>query len=291
VIHVDHARVEKSYTFLDYIQSGVQLNFTVAIDFTGSNGKPSSPQSLHYLGAQMNQYVTALSSVGTIVQDYDSDKMFPALGFGAKLPDGTVSHEFFMNMHPTNPFCSGIHGVIQAYQHAIRTVSLWGPTNFAPVINHVANFARQMRDGTNYFVLLICTDGVITDFNHTVDAIIDASSLPMSIIIIGVGDADFSAMDALDGDGQTLTSRGRMALRDIVQFVPLRNYLGRQGDDPNMIQARLAKEVLAEIPDQFLSYMKKHRIQPPQQRLAPQSVSGQMGGDAPPMPQPSAPPM
>lgn len=41
-------------------------------------------------------------------------------------------------MHPTNPFCSGIHGVIQAYQHAIRTVSLWGPTNFAPVINHVA---------------------------------------------------------------------------------------------------------------------------------------------------------
>ena len=53
-------------------------------------------------------------------------------------------------------------------------------------------FARQMRDGLNYFVLLICTDGVITDFNHTVDAIIDASSLPMSIIIVGVGDADFS---------------------------------------------------------------------------------------------------
>ena len=49
-----------------------------------------------------------------------------------------------------------------------------------------------MRDGLNYFVLLICTDGVITDFNHTVDAIIDASSLPMSIIIVGVGDADFS---------------------------------------------------------------------------------------------------
>lgn len=30
-----------------------------------------------------------------------SDKMFPALGFGAKLPDGTVSHEFFMVSYQT----------------------------------------------------------------------------------------------------------------------------------------------------------------------------------------------
>ena len=49
-----------------------------------------------------------------------------------------------------------------------------------------------MRDGSNYFVLLIITDGVITDMPQTVQAIIYASSLPMSIIIIGVGQADFS---------------------------------------------------------------------------------------------------
>lgn len=44
---------------------------------------------------QMNDYAMALRAVGEIIQDYDSDKMFPALGFGAKLPpDGRVSHEF-----------------------------------------------------------------------------------------------------------------------------------------------------------------------------------------------------
>ena len=53
-------------------------------------------------------------------------------------------------------------------------------------------FASAMRDGSNYFVLLIITDGVITDMPQTVQAIISASSLPMSIIIVGVGDADFS---------------------------------------------------------------------------------------------------
>lgn len=44
---------------------------------------------------QLNAYGMALRAVGEIIQDYDSDKMFPALGFGAKLPpDGRVSHEF-----------------------------------------------------------------------------------------------------------------------------------------------------------------------------------------------------
>lgn len=44
---------------------------------------------------QLNAYAMALKAVGEIIQDYDSDKMFPALGFGAKLPpDGRISHEF-----------------------------------------------------------------------------------------------------------------------------------------------------------------------------------------------------
>ena len=37
-----------------------------------------------------------------------SDKMFPALGFGAKLPDGTVSHEFFMVCRLYTTFIVGL---------------------------------------------------------------------------------------------------------------------------------------------------------------------------------------
>ena len=46
---------------------------------------------------------------------------------------------------------------------------------------------------------------------------LQASSLPLSIIIVGIGDADFEAMDVLDGDDVRLSSRGRYAERDIVQ--------------------------------------------------------------------------
>lgn len=47
-----------------------------------------------------------------------------------------------------------------------------------------------------------------------------------------------------------------------MQFVPIRNFLGRGGDDVATVQERLAKEVLEEIPDQFLSYMQRHNIMP-----------------------------
>ena len=47
--------------------------------------------------------------MGEIIEDYDSDKLFPVLGFGAKLPpNGDVSHCFYVNGHPDNPYCERI---------------------------------------------------------------------------------------------------------------------------------------------------------------------------------------
>nr|XP_057932883.1 copine-8 isoform X1 [Doryrhamphus excisus] len=255
--------VDIEVTFLDYIKGGTQINFTVAIDFTASNGNPAQPTSLHYMSPyQLNAYGMALKAVGEIIQDYDSDKMFPALGFGAKLPpDGRISHEFALNGNPQNPYCAGIEGVMEAYYQSLKSVQLYGPTNFSPVVNHVARYAASVKDGSQYFVLLIITDGVISDMAQTKESIVNASCLPMSIIIVGVGPAEFDAMIELDGDEVRISSRGRYAERDIVQFVPFRDYIDRTGNHI-LSMARLAKDVLAEIPDQFLSYMRTRGIKP-----------------------------
>lgn len=207
-----------------------------------------------------NQYVTAITSVGEIIQDYDSDKMFPALGFGARIPpNGDVSHEFFLNLSPESPFCSGIDGLLSAYYNSLYNVQLYGPTNFSPVINHVAQFASAYEsDPSNYFVLLIITDGIITDLEETKRSIIKASKLPLSIIIIGVGEEDFSAMDGLDSDDRLLKCGGLTAARDIVQFVELRKFLQSGGWSKDL----LARAVLAEIPAQLSGWMKLKSLQP-----------------------------
>ena len=70
------------------------------------------------------------------------------------------------------------------------------------------------------------TDGVLTDMNDTRSAIVRASFLPMSLIIVGVGNADFADMDMLDADNDILRDpAGRPAARDIVQFVPFREFI------------------------------------------------------------------
>ena len=44
-----------------YSQGGCELNFVVGIDFTGSNGDPRDPSSLHFIGGNRpNQYVMVL---------------------------------------------------------------------------------------------------------------------------------------------------------------------------------------------------------------------------------------
>lgn len=254
---LEHAIVNKTYSFLDFVNGGgTQLNCTFAIDFTASNGMPNSSSSLHFLSPYLTQYEQALQSVGYVLQDYDSDKQFPVLGFGAKIPpNGVVSHEFFVNLSP-NPFCAGVEGVIQAYRRCLQAIELHGPTNFAPVIQHVTQFASANTNGEHYFILLILTDGEITDMAKTKQAIIAASRFPMSIIIVGIGEADFSSMEELDGDNGLLTQNRETAVRDIVQFVPLREFKSNSSIE------KLANAVLAEIPDQLVSYMKYNNIKP-----------------------------
>jgi len=65
LLNIDWLRVEEEKSFLDHIQSGVQLHFTVAVDFTASNGDPNHPQSLHYRNPTGdNQYALAIRAVG-----------------------------------------------------------------------------------------------------------------------------------------------------------------------------------------------------------------------------------
>uniref|UniRef100_A0A8C4NR37 C2 domain-containing protein n=1 Tax=Dicentrarchus labrax TaxID=13489 RepID=A0A8C4NR37_DICLA len=253
IVILNQCKVIKMHSFLDYIMGGCQIQFTVAIDFTASNGDPRNSCSLHYIHPyQPNEYLKALVAVGEICQDYDSDKMFPAFGFGAQIPpDYKVSHDFAVNFNEDNPECAGIQGVVEAYQACLPKLQLYGPTNIAPIIQKVANSASQevhTKEAMQYFILLILTDGVITDMADTREAIVQASHLPMSVIIVGIGNADFSDMQMLDGDDGILRSpKGEPVLRDIVQFVPFRNF-------KHASPAALAKSVLAEVPNQVVDY-------------------------------------
>ena len=252
----------KNYAFLDYIRGGTQINLTIGIDFTGSNGLPSKPNSLHYINTSTyNLYETAIYSCGNIVAYYDYDQLFPVFGFGGKFcNDNNVSHCYPINMNPNDPNIQGIDGILQAYRNILNQTKLYGPTFFHYIINHVISFVKEdviSENKMNYTILMILTDGIIDDMDDTIDSLVEASFLPISVIIIGIGDADFTNMNCLDADDQVLVDRnGRKADRDLVQFVPFKKF-SNNGE-------LLAKEVLSEIPRQVIEYY-QHQKMPPRE--------------------------
>jgi hypothetical protein len=252
------AQVIHEVTFLDFVRGGCEISMMVGIDFTASNGMPSSPTSLHFIdpsGNTLNEYQHAILSVGSILQDYDYDRNFPVYGFGGRV-GGQVSHCF--PVFPEGVQVHGVEGIMHAYQLCMENVSLAGPTLFAPLIQTAIQKASNpppSQQHQRYDILLIICDGIINDMVETIDQIVVASHLPLSIIIIGVGSADFSDMDALDADdGYLVDSRGNRASRDIVQFVPFRQFAGNP--------AALAAEVLKEVPGQVTEYFKARGIEP-----------------------------
>jgi hypothetical protein len=249
-------------SFLDYVLGGCEVSLIIGIDFTKSNGLPTEKDSLHSITSpQKNEYVEAISAVGEILQYYDSDKQIPVFGFGAKLPPyyDIVSHCFAMNGNIFDPEIKTIEEVLKVYYNAVTQVEFHGPTVFSQLLRTVIAYAEAKevnQQNQQYFILLIITDGIINDKDSAIHEIVRASALPISIIIVGVGDEDFEQMKELDADRTPLYSKvfEKPMERDVVQFVPFSKYKGR----PN----ELAKEVLLEVPEQLLSFMESRNIRP-----------------------------
>ena len=254
----DYSELKEQYTFLDYIKAGVRIGLSIGIDFTGSNGHPLDEGTLHSLkGNKPNDYERAIRACGNIVAYYDYDQLFPVYGFGAIINSSPVKEAsmcFNINFEE-NPDIYTVDNIIRKYHDCIEKDKLTfaGPTYFAPIINEVVSKIKNNK--LEYHILMIFTDGVIDDLQETIDALVKGSFEPLSVIIIGIGGADFKKMEILDGDTVPLiSSKGVKRMRDLVQFVPFSKF---QNDEN-----KLSMEVLEEIPRQIVDYYKMNNLNP-----------------------------
>lgn len=270
-IIIENFKIQKIFSLINLVKKGLQINLNIAVDFTGSNGTQTSSNSLHYInpGSEstkktseffkksgkfnfLNDYQKAILSIGSILQNYDSDKKIPIFGFGAKWPNvgfEFVNHCFPLTGDRNRIEAEGIEEVFSLYQYAVPQLIFYGPTNFSPCIKKTIEFVEKNQKNFGkffYSVLLILTDGLITDQSETIDAIIEASNLPISVIIVGIGKEDFSQMEILDADNGVLKGKWKTMRRDIVQFVEFNQF--------NYDFGALASAVLKELPKQISDY-------------------------------------
>ena len=240
----------KKPTFVDYITGNLDLDMCVAIDFTGSNGDPRKPGTLHHFShdGHMNGYEKAIAGVGGILGKYDTNQQFPVWGFGAKY-DGVVRHCFQVGKEAK---VHGVKGILDAYKGTFKTpLTMSGPTVFTEVIELAAAQAKSHYEANplSYTILLLLTDGAVSDIEATKRTLASVADAPLSIVIVGIGNADFSAMQFLDD----FEKRSGMN-RDIVQFV--------QFNAHEHNKTSLTRATLEEIPDQLVEFFYQRGIMP-----------------------------
>jgi hypothetical protein len=100
----------------------------------------------------------------------------------------------------------------------------------------------------SYTILLILTAGNVEHVEETKQLLIEASEDPLSVVIVGIGDADFSSMQFLDDHDPE-----KEAGRDITKFVRFSDYKSFNA---------LTEAVLDEIPDQLVSFFFERGMMP-----------------------------
>jgi hypothetical protein len=250
---------QEVFHFLDYLEGGLNIVQLVGVDFTGSNRDPEDPESLHHITPHsLNDYQKSILSVGEILEKYNHNRLIPCYGFGAKYPgDPSARHLIPLTGDLTQPCFRSFNDLFQGYKKIVNEIIFSGPTHFAPLLTEVISYARRNYEVSpfNYSIFLLLTDGEIQDMPETIDCIVEGSFLPLSIVIVGIGNEDFSNMEILDGDEKGLVdSNGRVWMRDIVQFVPFSQFKGDA--------ILLREQVLEEIPDQVTGFYKSIGLKP-----------------------------
>ncbi|CAI4231737.1 unnamed protein product [Auanema sp. JU1783] len=231
------------FSFLDYIVSGTQLHFELAVDFSSDEGKNRIDNRRFDSDFQIS-----MRAIGSIIRDYSPNKLFAAFGVGAKIPPTFhESHEFHLNF-ALDPACRGLDGVMDAYRKAESIVTPIKDAKFAPIIQYVTRLSQQSGfRGLHYHIFTIFARSPPVDMKDVIVSLQAVAEAPLSIVFIGIGSADFTPL-------MKLASKRKDLKRDCVEYCSL-SELFDETDSVSQNKSRIAEQALHNIPQHMVSYM------------------------------------
>ena len=260
--------VDKFNTF-DQVAEAIKMaglersELIIGVDFSASNewqGRSVfASRCLHDVTnwRTFNPYQRVLTIIGATLERFDSDHLIPVYGFGdVNSKDSTV-----FSLKPDGEPCYGFEDVLDCYNRACPIIQRSGPTSLVPIINKAID---TVKEKPTYHLLMILTDGQLDDSDKNADAIVRASDFPISIVVVGLGDGPWYAMEHFDDNLP-------MRRFDNFQFVNFHQVCSKA----KYSEAAFALHVLMEIPDQYkaicnLGYL---RNQPGIERLTVDKVN------------------
>lgn len=262
-------------TFASYLAQGTQLGLSFAVDFGLGNLNRTDPSSLHFRHPKRNvwnpetlsTYERIMIAMGRALAAFDDSHLVAGLGFGARIKtdagDSVLSQCFNLNGDRENPLCSGIYGLLNAYDLARNCVDFWGPVAMSDVIKRFVSAATQMQQMTprqptldRYSICVVLTYGSVVDLGGLPDLLRQCETLPLSIVVVylgppGEGEELKRLEDVLLPDGEACAQR---------QFLRVVDWNDFKGDASF---SDLTKAAFSRIPKDFIAYAQTNKLVPP----------------------------
>lgn len=149
---------------------------------------------------------------------------------------------------------------MNCYEGTLGAVKIAGPIKYKPIVQFICDLA-QMEYGTasdathikNYYVLTILMAGLIDDLENSVNEILRAADLPISVVIVKLG-----GISDNENDFNTLISRTQASFdsceRHFIEMLDFDKYSAMPGHPPpdiDELSKLMGFDIMQSIPSQI----------------------------------------
>lgn len=211
-IQIDKDKSQEEKILFDYLKLGLKFSFNFAFDFRKKDKNKKNDF--------INYSIEILRKLFDVFSPYFNDENF----FHPKLIGGSINDSNNYNIDKKS--FSDNEGLIKQYKNFLEDKNIISQDNLilSPLLKNLINNIYTSYKSNVYYILFIFISGDIDekDQKETINKIIQSSYLPLNIIVIGIGDHDFSAMNELFLDSGKSTE-GMPKNKENVIFFSIKN--------------------------------------------------------------------
>jgi hypothetical protein len=211
---------ESSSSIFEFIKSGIKLSIFASLDYSnGNNKEPIENRNNNYL----NILKVIISKIGIYTNNYSS---FYFYGYGAQLKNSNNKSILYRSIFDIKMEEKDILELDRKFLEYYSNNSI--PDKKICLSSLIRKITKEIYTlyKTNYYNALFILARELTDEKdkqETIDAIIESSYLPLTIIIIGEGKNDLDGMKNLFGKKIRKASNGMDKNRDNIIYINYKN--------------------------------------------------------------------
>ena len=234
----DNNSILDEISLFDFFNSGIKLSCYISLDFSNGNNP--------YINREIkNNFENIIKNISNIILNYTLNYSIFLYGLGGKLNiEDNFKEVFNINKNEIDASINSIDKMLESFNNCTKDIIPDNKIYLSPLLDKVNNEINNLHEVKNYNILFILLKDNIynNDIKSTIDAIIESSYLPLTIIIIGVGNSDFDEMKNIFNSIPDTGSNRIKKYRNNVLFLSLNtNY---ENNLDNFIESCLKKIVI-----------------------------------------------